>query len=141
VILVYGGIQWQMPPPNLDTFATLPNKRLKLTGPAFRGIVHLFTGALAAQGSAPCARRRSPRSLSAIRYAAHHLKQNLWLGLPKQVQGQDKTRAARSCLASTIRASYRTGHLPPLHCAVRLQPGASRPKGELSSGEIQRAPA
>jgi hypothetical protein len=27
VILVYGGIQWQMPPPNLDTFATLPNKR------------------------------------------------------------------------------------------------------------------
>ncbi len=45
----------------------LPNKRLKLTGPALKGIVCLFAGALSGQGGAPCARQCSPRSLSAIR--------------------------------------------------------------------------
>src|SRR5206468_10109670 len=43
------------------------NKRLKLTGPAFSGNVGLFAAALAVRGKAPCARQRSPRSLSAIR--------------------------------------------------------------------------
>jgi hypothetical protein len=45
----------------------LPNKRLKLTGPAFKGIVRLCANTLAVQGGAPCTRQCSPRSLSAIR--------------------------------------------------------------------------
>jgi hypothetical protein len=44
-----------------------PNKRLKLTGPALKGIVHLCASTLAVQGGAPCTRQCSPRSLSAIR--------------------------------------------------------------------------
>jgi len=44
-----------------------PNKRLKLTGPVFQGIVRLFTSALMVQGRASCARARSLRSLTAIR--------------------------------------------------------------------------
>ena len=44
-----------------------PNKRLKLAGPAFRGSVRLCATELVPQGGAACARRRSPRSLSAIR--------------------------------------------------------------------------
>jgi len=44
-----------------------PNKRLKLTGPALKGTVHLCADALTVHREDPCARRRSPRSLSAIR--------------------------------------------------------------------------
>ena len=46
---------------------SLPNKHLKLTGPALKGIVRLFAGAPTVQGRALCARWRSPRSLSAVR--------------------------------------------------------------------------
>ena len=45
----------------------LPNKRLKLTGPAVKGIVRLFPAALTMNGRVPCAHQHSPRSLSAIR--------------------------------------------------------------------------
>ena len=45
----------------------LPNKRLKLTGPALKGIARLCGSTLAVQGRAPCTRQCSPRSLSTIR--------------------------------------------------------------------------
>jgi len=45
----------------------LPNKRLKLTGLAFRGNGGLCPGQLIPHGGGACAHQSSPRSLSAIR--------------------------------------------------------------------------
>ncbi len=45
----------------------LPNKRLKLTGPALNGVVRLLASELTVDGRVFSARQRMPRSLSAIR--------------------------------------------------------------------------
>jgi len=47
--------------------AGLPNMRLKLSGPAFKGSIRLCPRELDTARRVACARRRSPRSLSAIR--------------------------------------------------------------------------
>ncbi len=48
-------------------FSLRPNKRLKLTGPAFRGEQTFVHQRADTAGRDACARGRSPRSLGAIR--------------------------------------------------------------------------
>src|SRR6266581_4790796 len=45
----------------------LPNKRLKLTGPALNGVVRLLASELTVDGRVLSACQRMPRSLSAVR--------------------------------------------------------------------------
>jgi hypothetical protein len=48
----------------------LPNKRLKLAGPAFKGSGRLCTSQSGTAEGSACAGQRSPRSLTAIRLTA-----------------------------------------------------------------------